>query len=214
VGNPVSERPVPYCTLLGFGRYVGHTGPGKAAYVRGLRRQRESRSGFNPHGQLLKALKADIQFRTGGTHLGAVVETVKPRWRPLYAVLSASARDYVATLGDPSAVRLAQTREAVGMLGGLAVKINPQLGLRFADGSAQAVRLLFDADPPPDEAVLATLHLMARHVDHILPGAQPVLVDLRRGRVHRCDSGLEPGAVESWLMGEAAAFSTFWATAA
>jgi hypothetical protein len=214
VSHPGSDRPVPYCTLLGFGRYVGHTGPGKATFVRDLRRQRESRAGFNPHGQLVKALKADIQFRTGGTHLTAVVETVRPRWQPLYQTLSAGALAYLTTLGTPAGVRLAQTREAVGMLGGLAVKINPQLGLRFADGSAQAVRLIFDAVPPGEEAVLATLHLMARHIDHVLPGGEPVLVDLRRGHVHRWNPAVEREAVERWLVGEAAAFSAFWATAA
>ena len=56
----------PYATMLGFTRYVARTGPAKATFVGGLRRQRERRSGFNPHGQLVKALKADIAFRTGG----------------------------------------------------------------------------------------------------------------------------------------------------
>jgi hypothetical protein len=205
---------VPYCTLLGFSRYVGHTGPGKATFVRDLRRQRESRAGFNPHGQLVKALKADIQFRTGGSHLAAAVDTVKPRWRPLYQTLSAGARTYLGRLGDPDAVRLAQTREAVGMVGGLAVKVNPHFGLRFADGPAQAVRLHFDPAPPSDEAVLATLHLMDRHIDQILPGAEPVLVDLRRAEVHTRPRGVDPAAVERWLVGEAAAFASFWSVAA
>ena len=53
--------------MLGFTRYVARTGPAKATFVGGLRRQRERRSGFNPHGQLVKALKADIAFRTGGS---------------------------------------------------------------------------------------------------------------------------------------------------
>ena len=62
-------RSLPYATLLSFTRYVDRTGPAKATYVGGLRRQREAGGGFNPHGQLIKALKTDIQFRTDGTHL-------------------------------------------------------------------------------------------------------------------------------------------------
>src|SRR5258705_11242761 len=81
---PTNVGSVPYATLLSFTRYVGRTGPRKASFVGGLRRQRESGSGFNPHGQLVKALKADIQFRTGGTYLNAVVDQVTARWKPPY----------------------------------------------------------------------------------------------------------------------------------
>jgi hypothetical protein len=55
---------------------------------------------------------------------------------------------------------------------------------------------------------------MARHMDQILPGAEPVLVDLRRGTAHRIDPGAHPGDVERWLAGEAAAFSAMWASTA
>src|SRR5688572_31981133 len=119
----------PYATMLAFTRYVARTGPAKAAFVGGLRRQRESRSGFNPHGSLIKALKADIAFSTGGTHLAAVAGQVKPRWRPLYEALAPGAQAYLASLGDPRAVTLAQTRDVIGLVGELPVKINPQLGL-------------------------------------------------------------------------------------
>lgn len=209
-----STAPPPYVTLLGFTRYVGRTGPAKATFVGGLRRQRESRSGFNPHGQLVKALKADIQFRTGGTHLARVIEEVKPRWRPLYAALVPGLSGYLASLGDLRAVELVRARAALAVVGGLTVKINPHFGLRYHDGRAEAVRLHFDEHPPGPEALLATLHLMARHMDQVLPGAEPVLVDARRGRALRPDPAARADDVERWLAGEAAAFSAFWSTAA
>jgi len=205
----------PYATMLGFTRYVTRTGPAKATFVGGLRRQRERRSGFNPHGQLIKALKADIAFRTGGSYLAGVVDLVKPRWKPLYEAISAGASAYLRSLGDPVMVDLAQTREALGSVGPLAVKINPHFGLRYADGRREAVRLHFDEDPPTPEAITATLHLMARHMDQILPNAEPVLVDVRRGAGHRIDPAANATDVESWLAGEAAAFTAIWtATAA
>ncbi|MEV1289786.1 hypothetical protein [Micromonospora sp. NPDC049679] len=209
-----SAAPLPYATLLAFTRYVGRTGPAKATFVGGLRRQRESRSGFNPHGQLVKALKADIRFRTGGTHLAQVVNVVKPRWRPLYTALAPGATAYLASLGDPHSVELARTRDALGMVGALPVKINPHLGLRYDDGRVEAVRLHLDEEPPGEEALLATLHLMARHMEQVLSGAEPVLVDVRRGHVHRADPKARPDQIERWLAGEAAAFSAIWTTAA
>ena len=209
-----TPTPLPYATLLGFTRYVDRTGPAKATFVGGLRKQRASRSGFNPHGQLVKALKADIAFHTDGGHLTEIAKAVKPRWRPLYEALVPGALAYLRSLGDLSAVEVVPTRDALGLLGGLPVKINPHLGLRYDDGHAEAVRLHFDEQPPSQEAVLATLHLMARHMDQVLPHAEPVLVDVRRGRAHRRAPGVRGEQVEQWLAGEAAAFTAIWSTAA
>jgi hypothetical protein len=200
---------VPYATLLSFTRYVGRTGPRKASFVGGLRRQRESGSGFNPHGQLVKALKADIRFRTGGTYLNAVVDQVAARWRPLYESVVPGALRYLESIEGEAEVT--PTRDALGMIGSLPVKINPHFGLRFADGRGEAVRLFFDEEPPSELASVATLHLMERHMDLVLPNASAVLVDLRRGEVLRRDPSVKGDDVERWLAGEAAAFSAMWA---
>ena len=209
------ESPTPYATLLNFARYVGRNGPAKAAYVGGLRRQRASQSGFNPHGSLIKALKADITWRTPGNHLMKIVEEVKPRWRPLYQALLPGALSYLDSLGDLTRCSVAQSRDALAMVGNLPVKINPQLALRYDDGRAEAVRLYFDPDPPAHDAVLATLWLMERHIDRVLPGATPVVVDVRRAAVHRPDSvSAKVDDVDRWLAGEAAAFAAMWSVAA
>jgi hypothetical protein len=208
--------PPPYATLLTFGRYVGRTGPGKATFVGGLRRARQTGSGFNPHGPFVKALKADIQFRARGDHaaLATVADTVAPRWRPLYTTLRDGCARYLDSLGDPAGVTVAQVHDALGVLGGLTVKINPHLGLRYRDGRAEAVRLHFDEQPPPNELVVATLHLMSRHMAQILPKAEPVLVDVRRGETHRANPKVRPDDVERWLTGEAVAFNAMWGAAA
>lgn len=209
-----SPAPTPYATLLAFTRYVNRTGPTKATFVGGLRRQRASKSGFNPHGQFVKALKADIAFHTGGRHLAEIAEQVNPRWRPLYQALVPGATAYLRSLGNPAEVDLAQTRDALALLGDLPVKVNPHFGLRYADGRAEAVRLHFDEDPPSEEVALATLHLMRRQMEQVLPHAEPVLVDVRRGVAHRTPEGVRADQVESWLTGEAAAFRALWSTAA
>ncbi|MDW5328230.1 hypothetical protein [Plantactinospora sp. KLBMP9567] len=214
VATAPTAAPLPYATLLAFTRYVDRTGPAKATFVGGLRKQRASRSGFNPHGQLVKALKTDIAFRTGGRHLAEIAGVVKPRWRPLYEALVPGAVSYLHSLGDLSTVELAQTHDALGMVGDLPVKVNPHLGLRYDDGRREAVRLHFDEQPPSQEALLATLHLMGRQMDQVLPGAEPVLVDVRRGVAHHWDAAVRSDQVERWLAGEAAAFTAIWSTAA
>lgn len=211
--SPVSVIP-PYATMLGFTRYVTRTGPAKATFVGGLRKARERRSGFNPHGQLVKALKADIAFRTGGSYLSGVIDLVKERWKPLYDSVVPGAKAYLTSLGDPEQVGLAQTRDALASVGPLAVKINPHFGLKYEDGRREAVRLHFDEAPPTPEATTAMLYLMARHMDQILPNAEPVLVDLRRGEVYRLDQSVKPTDIETWLAGEAAAFTAMWSTPA
>lgn len=213
-----TDAATPYATLLAFSRYVGRRGPAKASFVGGLRRQRSSQSGFNPHGSLIKALKSDIQWHTPGTHLSRVVDEVKPRWRPLYESLVPGALSYLDSLGDLRAVQLAQSRDVLAIVGNLPVKINPQLALRYDDGRAEAVRLHFDPDPPVDDAVLATLHLMGQHMDRVLPGATPVVVDVRRAQIYRPDAegpdDKKAADVERWLTGEAAAFAAMWTVAA
>jgi hypothetical protein len=47
-------------------------------------------------------------------------------------------------------------------------------------------------------------------MDDVLPGAEAVVVDVRRGEVHRPDSTTKPEQIEQWLAGEAAAFSAMW----
>lgn len=121
---------------------------------------------------------------------------------------------WLQSLGEPMDVDLAQTRDALAMLGDLPVKINPHFGVRHADGRAEAVRLHFDEATPSEEAALATLHLMAHHMDAVLPHAEPVLVDVRRGETHRMPEGAKPDQIEQWLAGEAAAFPAIWSTAA
>ena len=65
-----------------------------------------------------------------------------------------------------------------------------------------------------NQIVVATLQLMTRQMDTILPRATPALVDLRRGQVHRPDAKTRPEVVERWLAAEAMAFTAMWGSAA
>jgi len=120
---------------------------------------------------------------------------------------------YLEALGEPRDVQLVPTRDTLGLVGGLPVKINPHFGLRYPDGRAEAIRLHFDEEPPKADAIVANLHLLGRHMDQVLPHAEPVLVDLRRGATIRPDAATKPEEVERWLAGEAAAFAAMWSAA-
>jgi hypothetical protein len=208
---------VPYATLLTFSRYVGRTGPGKASFVGSLRRSRGRHSGFNPHASFVKALKSDIEHGSRDPDrlaIAAVVDAVQPRWRPLYAALRDGGARWLSRLGEPRSVRLVPVREALDVVGGLTVKINPHLGLRYDDGRLEVVRLHFDPEQPTAELTVATLRLLARQMPTILPEATPVLFDVRRGISHRPDPKTRPDDVEAWLAGEALAFTAMWSTAA
>jgi hypothetical protein len=204
---------LPYATMLSFTRYIGRTGPAKANFVGGLRRQREAGGGFNPHGQFIKALKADIQFRTGGTHVRKVVHTVHERWQRLYGALAEGAMSYLQTLGTPGDASLLPVHDAVGIIGGLPVKVNAHFGLLRDSGQREAIRLYFDEEPPSAETITAMLHLMASQIDQILPHATPVLVDVRRGTGHRPAAKVSAQDTQRWLDGEAAGFRTMWRAA-
>ena len=213
---PAALSNPPYATLLTFSRYVGRTGPAKATFVGGLRRARQTRSGFNPHARFVKALKADIARPASGRELeiATVVDAVQPRWRPLYTALRAGGERYLASLADRSDLQVVPVRAALDVISGLTVKVNPHFGLRHGDGRREVVRLHFDEQPPSDELVAATLQLMTRQLSQILPGARPVLVDVRRGTAHRPDPKVPTAEVERWLAGEALAFSSMWTAAA
>jgi hypothetical protein len=211
---PAALSNPPYATLLTFSRYVGRTGPAKATFVGGLRRARQARSGFNPHARFVKALKADIARPAGARELETVVDAVQPRWRPLYTALRAGGEHYLASLGDRSDLQVVPVRAALDVIGGLTVKVNPHFGLRYGDGRREVVRLHFDEQAPSEELVVATLRLLDRQMAQILPHAQPVLVDVRRGTSHRLDPKVPTEEVERWLAGEALAFSSMWRAAA
>lgn len=214
---PIAPGNPPYATLLTFSRYVGRTGPAKATFVGGLRRARQVRSGFNPHAQFVKALKADLaRPAEEGRELAVatVIEAVHPRWRPLYTALRAGAERYLDSLGDRSDIQVVPVRAALDVIGGLTVKVNPHFGLRYGDGQREAVRLHFDEQPPTPDLIVATLQLMTRQMAQILPKARPALVDIRRGTAHQLDPKVSTDDVERWLAGEAVAFSSMWSAIA
>ncbi|WP_020524540.1 hypothetical protein [Catelliglobosispora koreensis] len=207
-----TQEVLPYATMLSFARYIGRTGPAKATFVGGLRKQRESGGGFNPHGQFIKALKADIQFRTGGTHIAKVVHTVHPRWQRLYATLAEGAKIYLRDLGTPGDASLLPVHDAIGIISGLPVKVSAHFGLLRDSGQREAVRLYFDEHEPSDETLTAMSHLMASQIDQILPQATPVIVDIRRGIAHRPTRASKEDT-QRWIDGEAAGFRAMWRAA-
>ena len=210
--TPASAAPhPPYATLLGFTRYVDRTGPAKATFVGGLRRAAGAPAPASTRtASSSRRSRPTSRSAPAAPPRPAWSTLVKPRWRPLYEALSAGATAYLHSLGDPSAVEpRADPRRARASLGDLPVKINPHFGLRYDDGRARGrPAALRRGSRRPRRRSLATLHLMARHMDQILPArrAGPGRPAPRRDPPHR-PGAPSPSDVERWLAGEAAAFT-------
>jgi hypothetical protein len=75
------------------------------------------------------------------------------------------------------------------------------------------VRLFFDEEPPSPEILTAMLHLLHGQTEQVLPGAVPVLVDVRRGVSHHQPIRTSAEDVRRWLDGEGAGFRAMWKAA-
>ena len=86
---PALHRPSPpYATLLGFTRYVDRTGPTKATFVGGLRKQRGQPAPASTRtASSSRRSRPTSPSTPAAPHLAGVADLVKPRWRPLYEAL-------------------------------------------------------------------------------------------------------------------------------
>ena len=62
----------------------------------------------------------------------------------------------------------------------LAVRVTPDLAVRRADGSYDAIKLYLRADPPSDQYVGEVLWLLQRAMPQFLHGGRAMLLDVRR----------------------------------
>lgn len=83
----------------------------------------------------------------------------------------------------------------------LTVKVTPHLAVRHSDGRTEALFLYLKADPLPPADAHAMLWLAGEAIDEACPGAEPVIVDVRRGRAFRRRPD-KPG-YPVWLSAEA-----------
>lgn len=87
---------------------------------------------------------------------------------------------------------------------GLTVKVTPHLAVQHPDGRIEALFLYFKTDPLSKKDAEAMLWLAAAALPSVCPGAEPVVLDTRRGKAYRnVPSGVEYPA---WLSAEAGGY--------
>ena len=204
----------PYATALTFGRYLSTPLLEKGAYVARVRHQREAIGGFNPYSIFGGAVRNDLRSGTPGVHVQRSVSTVLPKYAPLYQVLVEGWSVFLAGLRDSGACHYEKVSSATIVRSGLPINVNPHVGMRRPTHEVEVLYLWFDKNRPTAETVNGILRLMDLHMTQIRPqGGVPVIVDVRRGVVHRGYT-VPVVKVDQMITGEAAAFAATWAPVA
>ena len=94
-------------------------------------------------------------------------------------------------------------------LGGLEIGVTPQLGLRKSDGHRYATWLYFKEEPLAKDAAQLALWLLDAAMPQLLPGGEPLVVDVRRAKEFRL-TARDRDRLRPWAQSEASAFMTLW----
>ncbi|PPK65851.1 hypothetical protein V5P93_000259 [Actinokineospora auranticolor] len=105
-------------------------------------------------------------------------------------------------------------RSTVVRVGELNVAVAPHLAVRDRAGETHTVLFHLKEAPLTRDAANAALRLMAVCAGDLLPGAHPLVVDLRRAREYRLPRNTNTTTLDAWLTAEASAYTTHWHTTA
>jgi hypothetical protein len=98
--------------------------------------------------------------------------------------------------------------------GSLEVKLHRLIGLRY---SAQKTEVVFpyvkESELTPD-AANPMLRVLEQEMPSLLPGARPMLLDVRRGKPFRLRRNTNRNDLDAFLAAEAAKYTTHWQSAA
>ncbi|QRP45922.1 hypothetical protein [Amycolatopsis sp. FDAARGOS 1241] len=196
-----------YITLPTFVGYSASSGPSRSAFVRRQRRLYEdpARAAFNYYRRAANAVRCGRAARQDEVAMRSLVHHADDRTRPHY---SAIAEGWLRYLGrrDPKLVEVGRARVP---LGELEVGVNPQLGLRKSTGRRYATWLYFKEEPLSRDAAQLALWLLDRGLPQILPGAEPLVVDVRRAKEFTL-TPRDRERLRPWAHSEASAFMTLW----
>ncbi|SDD85535.1 hypothetical protein [Actinokineospora iranica] len=92
----------------------------------------------------------------------------------------------------------------------LDVEVAPHLGIRTRQGAHHAVLLYLKEAPLPRDAANAALRLLQIRMSDLIPGATPLVVDVRRAKEHRLPKNTNTTTLDAWLTAEASAYTSHW----
>ncbi|MBM7771355.1 rhodanese-related sulfurtransferase [Actinokineospora baliensis] len=93
---------------------------------------------------------------------------------------------------------------------GLELTVAPHLAVRGRSGGLQVVLFHLKEAPLTRDGANAALRLLAVCAADLLPGAEPLVVDVRRAREYRLSRGTNLDNLDAWLAAEAAAYTAHW----
>ncbi|MCP2258358.1 hypothetical protein LX15_002052 [Streptoalloteichus tenebrarius] len=166
--------------------------------------------GLSFYPRIINAIRAGRASNDDHAALAPVVEAARPAQRPHYEAVAEGWLECVRRW-KPEVVPVGSTRWRRGELD---LGITPHLGLRERDGSTHVVFLYVKERPLTRDGASVALRLMERHRDVLLPGAEPLVIDVRRRRHHRLPARVNRAKLDAWIDGEAAAYVTHWSSAA
>lgn len=92
----------------------------------------------------------------------------------------------------------------------LAVSIRPDFAVADGDGGVTVVKLWLKEQPLTYDAARGCLRLLARHMADLSPGGTPVVVDVRREKVHQVGRRPFKRGFDAYLESEAEAMAVLW----
>jgi hypothetical protein len=99
-------------------------------------------------------------------------------------------------------------------VGDLDLKVTPHLGLRLPDGTALAIFAYLKEAALTRDAANVALRIMQRTVEHSMPGAVPLVLDVRRGKGYAVPARGDLARLDALIAAEAAGYVVHWRMAA
>lgn len=92
----------------------------------------------------------------------------------------------------------------------LSVSIRPEFAVRDAAGNVLVIKLWLKDDPLLADAVKSCLWLLNNQMDSLVPGATPVVADIRRQKIHRIGRRRYSRDFAAYLESEAEGMAVLW----
>lgn len=195
-------------SLLQFTEYVRAAGPHRLNVVTGqVARVNEPYAPARDfYRRFLLAVVAGRRMNNDRAAVQQVVRDAIPRKTSHYAQLGEGWLSWVPEIED---TRVLPNRTVRWQASDMAVKVTPNLLVEHPEGRVDAVRLYLKVAPLEPEQADVMLWLMSQVAHQLHPnGANPVVVDVRRGIGFRPDSADD--GFSAWMRAEAVAYRAMW----
>ncbi|SHG12422.1 hypothetical protein [Streptoalloteichus hindustanus] len=166
--------------------------------------------GLSFYPRIINAIRAGRARGDDLAALAPVVEAARPPQRPHYEAVAEGWLECTRHW-KPAVVPVGSTRWRSGDLD---LGITPHLGLQEPNGRTHVVFLYVKDRPLTRDGATVALRLLERHRDVLLPGAEPLVIDVRRHRHHRLTARANRAKLDAWIDGEVAAYTAHWSSAA